>query len=123
MPSTSVRPGAALSGIEVEQGPEMGIFAAGAAEIVPGCPRHALDLGLGLLRDRRRGYWRSAVLWAGSRGPIERASAAPDRARALGPEGPRQGEDAAHDPDHDRLGQAREEAAGALGGMPRCVLA
>ncbi|MCD6070689.1 MAG: hypothetical protein K0S42_1205 [Microvirga sp.] len=36
-------------------------------------------------------------------------------AGALGAERPRQAEDAAHDADHDRLREARDEAAGAVG--------
>jgi hypothetical protein len=52
-------------------------------------------------------------------GAQERAEGAGERrahcAGALGAERPRQGEDATHDADHDRLRQARDKAAGAVG--------
>ena len=114
MPSTSVRPGDGALGIEIEQAAEMRIFAAGAAEIVPGGERDGLHLGVR--------FFRIGGPDIGERRPMrleERTEGAGDRGAqgtgALGAERPREGEDAAHDADHDRSDETREKVAGTVG--------
>ena len=102
-------------GIVIEQHAEMGILAAGAAEIVPGLEREGA-IRLGPIGER------GAKI--GERGPVrveQRADAARERraqiARALRPERAGKREDAADEADHAGLGDA-----GSAGALIGCTL-
>ncbi len=65
----------------------------------------------------------SAVLWAGSSGPISRAIAGPEAAGTLGPDQPREAEHRAHEPHHDHLDQAGERGCAVSWGCANDLVA